>query len=1328
MDFQGTARFQPVRLLGTGGMGSVYEAVDGQRGAHVALKTLKLLSGASLYRFKQEFRSLADLRHPNLIQLFELFGEDGQWFFTMELVEGQDFLSHVRAPELGAAGDPPQREDPDTPVDPSVDLPGLGSADPGTETAPAAPRDAVGASPVVRPPGRSYHPERLRPAFAQLCQGVHALHVAGKIHRDIKPSNVLVTSQGRVVLVDFGLVKDLGNSSDQYTTDALKGTPAYMAPELVTGAPESPAVDWYAVGTLLYQALTGRLPYSGPLYQTMLAKQVEAPRPPTEIDPGVDATLSQLALDLLRAKPDQRLRGDEVLRRVGQQGAAVSLIPVEREPTSVSSTELFVGRAAELAALRSAWNRAQGGETVIAQVRGPSGIGKTALVERFLAEVMDVSDTAVGGRPAVVLRGRCYERESVPYKAFDGIVDGLSSVLLRLPPVDVGFCLPPEVLHLAQVFPVLHRIPALGRPRYQVQTIPDTKELRRRAFAAFRSLLSNLARLRPLVLFIDDLQWLDRDSLQLLLALTRHDDSPRMLLLGSARYDEAPDPDLDAQRAASAERREQRLRRFGGRERWTRRDTGSPEAREQAEELWRRLPVDDAYGTVRVVHLGPLSLDETALLTKKLLGHHCPREVVQAQQLLEAIARESSGMPFFVGELVRYLRSRADDAAPANPTALVHLDQALLARIDDLPSESRTLLTLVAVAEDPLPQRVLSDAAALPLSEDAWEEAVSALRRVSLIRRHGIRGSDFVEPFHDRIRETLVEAMTVPELQQAHRQLAVAMERWPEARVDRLARHWVGAGDASRALTYVVRAAQEALAKLAFDRSARYYRVALDLEPEVSARSRLWRSLGDVLSDAGRPGEAADAYLHALQGADTAALLEASNLAAKQLLRGGYVAEGLEVSREVLAQVGYKLARTRHGAIIRLAVRRARLWASGLKVELRDPVDISPRELMLLDALWSVVQGLSVVGSVEVAELQTRFVQLALKIGEVQRVCGALSLQALTLGAMGGKALERARELAERAHAMAIDTGDPHLRGYALGARGILWFVSGEWQEVVTALEQVEQLFQNECHGASWELANSRLFHGLALVQLGRLDELQARFDRHVEESLEVGDRYGAMLMVTRLNLVWLIRDDVERAAAELEGLLSVYPEGSYYPPHYFELYARCEQRLYAGDPLGAWETLQAGMHDVRRSLLLKVQVVALELAFLRGRIALACAAADGDLGDAERARFRKQVRRAARRLSGVGRPVARAWARMLEAGLANQEPPAAQGDVRRALMVALNACEETDSSLYHWSLILAAGQGRPGADPVPDEVEAWMRDQGVKNPARLARFIAPGW
>ena len=201
MAFRGTKRFELIRKLGEGGEGLVYEAHDNERDMRVALKTLRELDATSLYRFKKEFRALTDVSHPNIVGLYDLVSERDDWFFTMELVEGVDFVSYVRPPGWRApAASASERST--AVVTRSIMTTGRGGngeARAGGAANPRTPRE----QPRV-PLATLADEKRLRNTLGQLAQAIHALHGVGMVHRDLKPSNVRVTSKGRVVLVPSG--------------------------------------------------------------------------------------------------------------------------------------------------------------------------------------------------------------------------------------------------------------------------------------------------------------------------------------------------------------------------------------------------------------------------------------------------------------------------------------------------------------------------------------------------------------------------------------------------------------------------------------------------------------------------------------------------------------------------------------------------------------------------------------------------------------------------------------------------------------------------------------------------------------------------------------------------------------------------------------------------------------------------------------------------------------------------------------------------------------------------------------------------------------------
>jgi serine/threonine protein kinase len=194
--FRGNSRFKLVRQLGAGGMGIVYEAEDQQRNVRIALKTLQRADPDLLYRLKREFRSLRDLVHRNLVGLGELFEQEGEWFFTMELVDGKDLLGYLQRGSAAAA----IASTAGFSVDHEVSA---------TQNAHAAATAgvAIAAPPVTTaaPPGSTIDYAKVREVFAQIAEGLMAIHDAGKVHRDIKPTNMLVARDGRCVILDFGL-------------------------------------------------------------------------------------------------------------------------------------------------------------------------------------------------------------------------------------------------------------------------------------------------------------------------------------------------------------------------------------------------------------------------------------------------------------------------------------------------------------------------------------------------------------------------------------------------------------------------------------------------------------------------------------------------------------------------------------------------------------------------------------------------------------------------------------------------------------------------------------------------------------------------------------------------------------------------------------------------------------------------------------------------------------------------------------------------------------------------------------------------------------------
>jgi len=248
-------RYALVKLLGRGGMGAVYQARDVLVGDVVALKTLELGKDAgpdAIERFRREVRLARRIAHPCVARTHDLGTHEGQPFLTMEYVEGEDL-------------------------------------------------HALLARERVLPPARA-----ARVALA-VSEGLAAAHAAGVVHRDLKPANILLEPGGRVVLTDFGIARAVvAEASSRTLGGVLVGTPLYMAPEQVSGEPVDARVDLYAVGLLLYEMLTGELPFSGDSpWAAALARLRQAPPDPRQ-RANVPAPLAELALRCLARAPEDR--------------------------------------------------------------------------------------------------------------------------------------------------------------------------------------------------------------------------------------------------------------------------------------------------------------------------------------------------------------------------------------------------------------------------------------------------------------------------------------------------------------------------------------------------------------------------------------------------------------------------------------------------------------------------------------------------------------------------------------------------------------------------------------------------------------------------------------------------------------------------------------------------------------------------------------------------------------------------------------------------------------------------------------------------------------
>jgi eukaryotic-like serine/threonine-protein kinase len=486
--FEGTDRYRIVGELGRGAFGCVYEAHDVEKNRRVALKVLEQIRPDSVYRFKQEFRSLSGIRHRNLVSLYDLETHEDFWLISMELVRGRPFLELADAARTRTM----------------------------TGTLARRAREGISLGDSRRPATQSFY--EIRILFQQLLDGIAALHDAGRLHRDIKPSNILVTEVGRVVLLDFGLVYEPAPGNEEEASEFV-GTPGYMSPELVMSEAATAASDWYSYGVLLFQSLTGRLPFRGDDVMQVLMQQTtsEPPRPST-LQPGIPEDLDELCHRLLARNPSERPSADEIRTRLG--GDALTYWSPSNRTTHAPGTSRFVGRTRELETLLALESRSRE-KPLLVFLRGTSGAGKTMLLNRFF-------DLRRSRGNAVLILSRCYPNDFIGFNAIDGVIDSLARHLEKLPFSEQSRIVPDEVAFLSRLFPVLDRVDAIAA---RTRLLEEKTGLTRRAAAALREMLRMIAQTSPVIIGIDNAHWGDLDSAEMLVEVLSADDAPPILMI-----------------------------------------------------------------------------------------------------------------------------------------------------------------------------------------------------------------------------------------------------------------------------------------------------------------------------------------------------------------------------------------------------------------------------------------------------------------------------------------------------------------------------------------------------------------------------------------------------------------------------------------------------------------------------------------------------------------------------------------------------------------------------------------------------------------------------
>ncbi|MFT5434774.1 MAG: hypothetical protein ACI9OJ_005488, partial [Myxococcota bacterium] len=967
------------------------------------------------------------------------------------------------------------------------------------------------------------------------------LHGNGLVHREIKPPNILIGPNERLVIVDFGLAKAIDSTFQQTATGGVVGTPHFMSPEQINSAPVGAGSDLYSFGVVLFLLVTGRLPFAGRGLQLLTDRSTQRAPPISDYRSDLPIELSTLVDSLLAldpsARPTARACADVLRRLLPVAPPSRGALPGGESP--------WHGRTEHIGKLQALLSPED--DVSLVRISGESGIGKTRLVQETLRQLRRNSPDLL------VFRGRCHPEASVPFKAFDPLIDGITRWLGTLPRDLARSLIPPTIAPLARIFPVMCRDPLVANLSQHDTVSGDPAERRRDAFAAFAELLANLSARRQVVLWIDDLQWADKDSLEAMAQLVVIPNLAGATFVATER----PAPDEPAH---------------------------------------RRLDATEQRGRVRQIHLGALSPAEADGLLSA--ADYAP--AVDSDQRRELL-RESRGSPFVLLELARF-------AASGN-ARIQGVAAVLAARLDELSEQAREMFETLAVSGRPCSVETLTRAASASIM------VLDRLDDAGLIRRAILSSGEFVEPIHDRFREAALDRLSLEVRQGIHRRLAVAIEAAESPDPETLADHWLAAGESARALPYVEAASDRAQSAFAFQRAASWFRRRVTLGEtmgEPMEKLTPWRIReAEALVGMGHATKAAAIFERLAEGHTGEKRLDLIRRAAEQFLFAGRIDRGQTLYRAALAQTGIRWPNTSLGALMGLLWSRFRIRFGGLLDRGADIRHPTPKQALRIDLAYSVAMGLSVVDIARGAFVQAHHIRRALKWGDPLRVARGLAAEAGYRSTSGAVGRAQARALLDEAWAILGDDPPPEVRGFVRSMEAVLAWAGAEWRECALQSKAAVAVLSRRCRDRTYQLnlARSVLFD--AAIWMGEFDSLVRDVDGLVEDARQRGDLYAETMFAMRFGCTAALAvDDVERARGWLSRL-DGWSQTGFHTQHLVALHHTVDLALYTGDPHLALKEIQQSWPRARRALFFQSQPHRTKLRDLRARARLAVAAVE---------------------------------------------------------------------------------------------------------------------
>jgi predicted ATPase/signal transduction histidine kinase/CheY-like chemotaxis protein len=739
---------------------------------------------------------------------------------------------------------------------------------------------------------------------AALSRALGQAHRRGVVHRDVKPQNTLVDADLRDVrLIDFGLAtRRMSYVEDAAKVEALSGTLAYMAPEQ-TGRMRRTVdarADLYALGATLYEMLTGALPFeTQDALELIHAHIARSPVPPHERAAArrIPEAVSAIVLKLMEKSPERRYQTAEGaafdLEHAAQAWAAsgsVAPFPLgmrDWEDRIRKPSRLF-GRERELAVLEAALDRVARGAVALTLVAGPSGVGKSALVDALRERARALRALFVAGKFDQLRRGTANEALSLSLRA--AVRRRLADPAEALARWKAAWqeAAGPNARILVDLVPEFEHV--IGEPSPLPELGPVEAKVR------FQTTVQRFVRAtataeHPLVMFIDDLQWADGPSLELLQAIVTDPDAAHLLVVGTYRSDEVDEAHPLHALAQAARGIERGL-----------------------------APIE----------LAPLGADALAALVGDMLN----RPAAELWGLTTRVLAQTDGSPFFVEQFLRALHERRllerdletgqwrwEEGRIERAGVTDNVAGLLTAKIGALPEAARRALCVGAAVGPSFTPALVGTAAGLEAA--ALEDALDALAREGLVAPTGDDDSEAYAFVHDRVQQAAYESLGGEERARVHLTLSREIEQcgaWETrddmlfAMLDHLQRSLAlleSAEEKRRVAALFLRGGQRAMTASAYGQTATLLRAGRALLGEAGWESAhaltfaLQLALAEAEWLAGKPesGEALfrDCKLHA---GEPALRARVANPWAKLLQLAGRYQEALLLLQAALEEMG----------------------------------------------------------------------------------------------------------------------------------------------------------------------------------------------------------------------------------------------------------------------------------------------------------------------------------------------------------------------------------------------------------------------------------------